>query len=179
MSAQYVQLWRGRNRSRERGAGSGSRIRSGERYPTAQCSDPAWVNVPTVRSRARPTLIGVRKYRSLVAWQRARALTTATLRATDAAYHPRARALFDQIRRAAISVEANIVEGYALGTPLQFRRHLRIALGSAAEAETLLEVAQELGYLQAEVANSLATLLDGTLRSLYGLVRMRMAPKTP
>src|SRR3989442_3144876 len=54
----------------------------------------------------------MRKYRSLVGWQRARALTIATLKATDAAYHPRARALFDQIRRAVISVEANIVEGY-------------------------------------------------------------------
>ena len=117
------------------------------------------------------------KYRSLLAWQRARALTTATLRATDAAYHPRAHALFDQIRRAAISVEANIVEGYALGTAPQFRRHLRIALGSAAEAESLLEVAQEVGYLPDDAARSLAALLDGTLKSLYGLIRKGIATK--
>jgi len=119
----------------------------------------------------------MRKYRSLVGWQRARALTIATLKATDAAYHPRARALFDQIRRAVISVEANIVEGYALGTPLQFRRHLRIALGSAAEAESLIEVAEELAYLPADVTGRLTGLLDGIIRSLYGLVRKGIAIK--
>src|SRR2546428_4967374 len=97
----------------------------------------------------------MRKYRSLAAWQRARALTIAALKGTDAAYHPSARALVDHIRRAVISVEANIVEGYALGTPNQFRRHLRIALGSAAEAESLIEVAEELGYLPSDVAGQL------------------------
>src|SRR5438445_6864110 len=118
------------------------------------------------------------KYRSLAVWRRAHELLLVTLRATDAAYHPRARALFDQIRRAVISVEANIVEGYALGTPLQFRRHLRIALGSAAEAESLIEVAEELGYLPSDVAGQLRGLLDGIIGSLYGLVRKGIAIQT-
>src|SRR6266516_1530979 len=113
----------------------------------------------------------MRKYRSLVGWQRARALTIATLKATDAAYHPRARALFDQIRRAVISVEANIVEGYALGTPLQFRRHLRIAMGSAAEAECLTRAAGELEYLPSDVAARLEALLERTMAALHGLLR--------
>jgi hypothetical protein len=63
------------------------------------------------------------KYRSLLAWQRAHELALRVLEATDETYHPRARAVFDQLRRAAVSVEANIVEGYALGSPAQFRRH--------------------------------------------------------
>ena len=60
------------------------------------------------------------KYQSLVAWKRAHALVLLGLRVTDDAYHPRARPLFDQIRRAVVSVEANLVEGYALGSPRQF-----------------------------------------------------------
>ncbi|MGH2609026.1 MAG: four helix bundle protein, partial [Tepidiformaceae bacterium] len=51
------------------------------------------------------------RYRSLEAWKRAHAAAVLALRATDAPNHPRTRALFDQIRRAAISVEANVVEG--------------------------------------------------------------------
>src|SRR5437867_1441692 len=85
------------------------------------------------------------KYRSLFAWQQAHQAAVLTLKQCDAAYHPRSRALLDQVRRAAISIEANIVEGYALSTPLQFRRHLRIALGSAAETECLIETASEIG----------------------------------
>jgi four helix bundle protein len=67
-------------------------------------------------------------------------LVLLALRATDEASHPRCYALFDQLRRAAVSVEANIVEGYALGSTPQFKRHLRIALGSAAEAECLVRI---------------------------------------
>lgn len=88
-------------------------------------------------------------YRSLYAWKQAHEALLLALKATDAAYHPRSRSLFDQIRRAVVSIEANIVEGYALNTIPLCRRHLRIALGSAAEAESLLRAAGELGYLPA------------------------------
>ena len=121
---------------------------------------------------SRRVQIGVvRKYRSLVVWQRARRLSTSVLRATDRAYHPRSRAVFDQLRRASLSVEANIVEGYALGTPLQFRRHLRIALGSAAEAECFLEIVRELGYMPRERVEDLSALVDQIIGNLFGLVR--------
>jgi four helix bundle protein len=113
----------------------------------------------------------MRKYRSLDAWKRARETSLLVLRATDEAYHPRALPLFAQLRRAAVSIEANIVEGYALGTPLQFRRHLRIAIGSAAEAQALVELAAEMGYLPAQPAAPIAAALDRTLGCLHGLLR--------
>jgi four helix bundle protein len=119
----------------------------------------------------------MRKYRSLAVWQRAHALVLLTLRRTDAAYHPRSRALFDQVRRAVISIECNIVEGYALGTPLQFRRHLRIALGSAAEAEAMLETAGEVAYLPESVVRDAGALLDEVLAMLFGLLRKPIATK--
>ncbi len=111
------------------------------------------------------------RYRSLEAWKRAHAAAVLTLRATDAPNHPRTRALFDQIRRAAISVEANIVEGYALGTPALYVRHLRIAMGSAAEAECLTRLAGELGYLPESEVKSLEEVFGNTMRALYGLLR--------
>ena len=118
------------------------------------------------------------KYQSLVAWKRAHALVLLGLRVTDDAYHPRARPLFDQIRRAAISVEANIVEGYALASPRQFRKHLRIAMGSAAEAECLVRTARELEYLPENRAVELEDLLGSTMRLLLGLLRSLMRTAT-
>jgi four helix bundle protein len=93
------------------------------------------------------------------------------LEATDAAYHARARELFGQLKRAAISVEANIVEGYALNTPALCRRHLRIAIGSAAEAECLVRLAAERRYLEGETATRLQGLLSGAIAALVGLMR--------
>ncbi len=118
------------------------------------------------------------KYRSLAVWQRAHELLLVTLRATDASYHPRSRALFDQIRRSVISVEANFVEGYALGSAPQFRRHLRIAVGSAAEAECLLRAAKELGYLRPEVVEDAAGKLNEVLAMLFGLLRKPLPSKS-
>src|SRR5438552_13059774 len=117
------------------------------------------------------------KYKSLAVWKRSHELLLGTLRSTDASYHPRSRALFDQIRRAAISVEANLVEGYALGTPLQFRRHLRIACGSAAEAECLLRAAGEPRYLSGDVVGRMEALLDEILAMLFGILRKPLPAK--
>lgn len=119
----------------------------------------------------------MRKYQSLALWQRADQLLLLVLRATDAAYHPRSRALFDQIRRAVISIEANIVERYALGTPRQFRRHLRIALGSSAEAECLIRAAGRLAYLSDDVIQQSLALSDEILAMLFGLLRKPLPTK--
>ena len=110
-------------------------------------------------------------YRTLEAWKNAHRAARLAHEAADRAYHPRSRNLFDQLRRAAISVEANIVEGYALNTPGLCRRHLRIAIGSAAEAECLGRAAAELGYLDAGTAKALLEMFDAVLGALHGLLR--------
>ena len=122
------------------------------------------------------------KYRSLKAWQRAREITLLVMRSTDAAYHPRCASLFDQLRRAALSIELNIVEGYALSTRPQFLRHLRISIGSAAEAQCATEIIKELGYLKAETIEQLDGLLDEVIACLFGLLKWlgqrRTAPRS-
>jgi len=109
--------------------------------------------------------------KTLVAWKRAHEALLLALRATHAAYHPRAKNLFDQLRRATISIEANIAEGDALNTPGLCRRHLRIAIGSAAEAETLARAAAELGYLDEDTVRPLLKVFDATLGAWHGLRR--------
>ncbi len=113
----------------------------------------------------------VNSYRTLEAWKQAHQAARLALEAADRAYHPRSRSLFDQIRRAAISVEANIVEGYALNTIGLCRKHLRIAFGSAAEAECLIRLASELGYLPEDAVSTLNAALAATMRALRGLLR--------
>jgi four helix bundle protein len=63
--------------------------------------------------------------------------------ATRTIRHP----CIDQLQRAALSVQLNIAEGYALKSPKRFRNHLDIAYGSAVETAELLELTSELGLL--------------------------------
>ena len=137
----------------------------------AQENDPSRAQRIADLSAVEPMMLCMDSYRSLHVWQRAHSLLVTALRATDAARQPKTWAVFDQLRRAAVSVEANIVEGYALRAPRQFRRHLRIALGSAAECETLLRSCAELEYLPDEVVKQLLTLSDSTIGLLLGLLR--------
>jgi four helix bundle protein len=110
-------------------------------------------------------------YRTLAAWKHSHEALIVTFKRTDAAYHPRKFSLFDQIRRAVVSVEANIVEGYALDTEALFRKHLRIAFGSAAEAETLVRAAGELAYLEMPAARQIVRLLGYSMSAMRGLMR--------
>src|SRR5947207_12749864 len=117
-------------------------------------------------------------YRRLEAWKQAHTALRLTLRATDEAYHGKSRALFDQLKRASLSVEANIVEGYALGTPALCGRHLRIAFGSAAEAECLVRLAAELGHLPAHACEQLEALLSRAMQMRRRLLRKQPALPT-
>ncbi len=54
--------------------------------------------------------------------------------------------LIAQLRRAAVSIAANLAEGLGRGRPGEVSRFARIALGSAYEAYTLLKLAERLGY---------------------------------
>ena len=55
--------------------------------------------------------------------------------------------IISQIRRAALSVPTNIVEGYARKGDKELARFVTIAIGSLAETEYLLSFARRLGYL--------------------------------
>jgi four helix bundle protein len=91
-------------------------------------------------------------YRDLVAWQLAQANSLAIFRYIDRHWSPQRAAPFDQLRRAALSVQLNISEGQAWGKGARCRFHLRVALGSAVETHDLLCFLRELGAeLESEI----------------------------
>jgi len=80
-------------------------------------------------------------------------------------------ALLDQIRRAAISIPANMAEGYALSTTAQFVRCLRIALGSASELRSHLSLLQRLRLTPETDVTQGIDLSNRTISMLVGLLR--------
>jgi four helix bundle protein len=116
-------------------------------------------------------LLDMESYRSLDAWKHAHAAVILVHKSTQDLNRPKYWAILDQLRRAVISVETNIVEGYALKSQAQLLKHLWIAFGSAAESECLVRAVAELGYLDGSVTAELESLLAGALRTLRGLLR--------
>lgn len=77
--------------------------------------------------------------------------------------------LTSQIRRAAVSVPANIAEGAARQSAKEFANFLSIAQGSASELETELLIAHRLGYLDAKTYAETRPMLDSIGRMIVGL----------
>ena len=113
----------------------------------------------------------MKQLKTLVAWQCAHELARLAYRLTLEPPLCKHFGLADQIRRAAVSVPANMVEGYALGTAKQFLRALRIALGSAAELETHLTIARDLKLVEPSAADPTIMLCNRVIRLLIGLNR--------
>jgi four helix bundle protein len=112
----------------------------------------------------------MRKLDSLEAWNCAKKVSRSAYRLTLEKPLSRHFGLSDQIRRASASIPANIAEGYAMGTTPQFIRFLRIALGSATELATHLELAKDLELGAGDKLEEALQLCNKEIGLLIGLV---------
>jgi four helix bundle protein len=108
-------------------------------------------------------------HEKLAAWQAGQKLAVAVYRASGSWPPAERYTLVAQVRRAAISIPANIAEGASRRGPREFRRFLDVARGSHAELRCLLLLAHELGYTDADVSAELTTAADLAGRLLWGL----------
>jgi four helix bundle protein len=96
--------------------------------------------------------MALRSYRELEVWQRAMDLVEAVYHLTEHFPGEEKFGLTSQIRRAAVSIPANIAEGYGRSHRGDYLRHLSIAKGSLSEMETHLTLAVRLKFVEREQA---------------------------
>ena len=113
----------------------------------------------------------MRDHRKLKAFQLAHALVLAVYRETQGFPKAEAFGLTSQLRRAAVSVAANIVEGCARESESAYANFLNIAFGSLREVGYLIDLAHCLGYLAAANAGSLSKQYEEAARVLAGLMK--------
>ncbi|HEX4681411.1 MAG TPA: four helix bundle protein [Gemmatimonadaceae bacterium] len=89
-------------------------------------------------------------YRELDVWQAAMLLVVDVYQVSAMFPTDERFGLTTQVRRAAVSIAANIAEGKARYGAAECRRFVSIACGSRAELETELEIAERLGYAATE-----------------------------
>jgi four helix bundle protein len=113
----------------------------------------------------------MRDHKSLIAWQRARRVVDAVVRASQHHWTPSAGAIISQLQRSALSTQLNIAEGYARNSQRQFRFHLNVAYGSAVETIELLELLQDHALLPQDLVQRALTDAIDTRGLLLGLLR--------
>ena len=86
-------------------------------------------------------------FRKLRVWQKAHQLSLDIYKATKRFPKDEIYGLTSQIRRATVSIGANIAEGSGKDSNIEFKRFLSIAMGSSSELENHLLLARDLEYL--------------------------------
>ena len=105
-----------------------------------------------------------RKHHNLVAWQQAIALVKAVYTLSGRFPRSETYGLISQMRRAAVSVPANLAEGVGRSGARDRIQFFVIARGSLTELDTYIVLAKELGYA------SDTSEIEGILDKVFGLV---------
>jgi len=112
-----------------------------------------------------------RDYRKLRTFQYAEELAFEVYKVTRKFPRDEMFGLTSQMRRAGLSVPANIVEGAQRRSEAEFIHFLSVALGSAGELGFYLDFAGKLEYLTKEEVTALSTRHSQCVRSLQALIR--------
>lgn len=113
----------------------------------------------------------IKTYKDLNVFREAYQLALDVSRATRAFPGPEQFELARQLRRAARSIPANIVGGWAKrASALEFKRYLQVAIGSCDECKLWLEMSRDEGHLssgQCEILANRFNIVGAMLKSLW------------
>lgn len=110
-------------------------------------------------------------HKNLKVWKDSISFVVDIYRATNPFPNEEKSGITSQIRRAAVSIPSNIAEGHGRHSDKELIRFLYIALGSAAELETLLIISSELEFLDKIKFAELNGRNTAIIRMLSGLIR--------
>ena len=130
---------------------------------------PAIVSCPPSADSALPSRM--HDFRRLKVWQLSRELAVAADDLTRRFPRADRGIVGGQLRRAALSIPANIAEGCGKSSRKDTVRFLQIALGSAKETENHLLIASDLHYLHPKAREELLSRIHSIQRMLIGLMR--------
>ncbi|KRT67260.1 MAG: hypothetical protein XU08_C0005G0021 [candidate division WWE3 bacterium CSP1-7] len=111
----------------------------------------------------------MKSYKQLKAAQKAYELVILTYRLSEKFPNSEQFGLTSQLRRAAVSVLANLVEGQARNSKKEFAQFIAISRGSLAEVEVYFELALDLDYLNPKEYESLEILRSNVGSLTFGL----------
>ncbi len=108
-------------------------------------------------------------YRRLIAWQKADVLAHEVYAVTENFPKTEVLGITSQLRRAVLSIPANIIEGYARMSKNEFHHFLSIALGSLAEVDYFLSFSYKRNLINGNDYQKIAELKEECGKLIWGL----------
>ena len=116
-------------------------------------------------------MASIRTFVELDAWRTARELTKLVYLVTRSNAFAKDFGLRDQIRRASVSIMANIAEGFGRSGSGELIQFLAIAKGSACEVNSHIYVALDQGYISQSEFDRVNELAERTINLIGGLMK--------
>jgi len=113
----------------------------------------------------------ISSYRDLLVWQRAMDLAERSYGLTKPFPREEVYGLTSQIRRCAVSIAANIAEGYGRNSTGAYAQFLKVSQGSLKEFETHIILSSRLGYLKKETETNVLSETEEIGKMLRALIR--------
>ncbi len=110
-------------------------------------------------------------YKELIVWQKADELAIEVYKITKDFPKDENYGITSQLRRAALSIPTNIVEGYARRRDKELSRFINIAIGSLAEVEYLLDFSHRMDYLKERDYKKLDSLREEVGKLLWNFYK--------
>ncbi len=99
--------------------------------------------------------MATKSYKELIVWQKAHAFVLNVYGFSEDFPKNETYGLLSQFRRAAVSIAANIAEGYVKKTPADKIRFFNISQGSIEECSYYIVLSKDLGYITEEQSSQL------------------------
>ena len=115
--------------------------------------------------------VKIRTYRDLDIWKKGMEIVRKIYEITERFPEKEKYGLSSQMRRAAVSIPANIAEGFRRYHNKEYRQFLYIALGSSAELETYMTISRELGFITGSSEDELMEGTDHVCRMIMNLIK--------
>ena len=113
----------------------------------------------------------VRTFRDLILWQKAHQLVLFIYRITKNFPNEEKFGLISQMRRAAVSIPSNVVEGHSRKSKKEFINFLSIANGSLNELRYQVLLSKDLDYIDIKIFEELEQRAEEVSKILYSFTR--------
>ena len=117
--------------------------------------------------------MALQTHKDLKVWQQSKDFVSEIFRLTATFPKEEMYSLTAQIKRSAISIPSNIAEGSARESNKEYIRFLYIALGSLAELDTQLQIANDLKFIKSDEYKKVSVKLNEIGKMLSGLISYR------